>query len=414
MNKIDIFNEIIRIMGQDSSTIKDIKGPDVTVFEKQITENMTEEAFVYVVKSYLASFGIIAHVFFGTKNEPIKGFRLRKNKDRLFVTDAVASTHLVTGDEIIAINGRTIDTIYEQNKDFFVSEKEERQYLEWEYLVKHAQNITVKRDNDIKNSDIGIVSETEVIAPRFEGTFIAKGLYYLKLEDFNHEREIQAVYHQLEESLPQIDNLVIDVRVNHGGSDSLYIPLLPYLLEAGAAYPADDAYGMEILYTENNVDRRLKDFDDYLNSSFVTAETQAMLQEMAHDLKINKGKGFVPYRADNSFFNGIIGKESNLKHVYVLCDVTCGSSGDNFVEMVKKLPKVTVVGRPTLGVLDYSNCITIDFGDYYFVYPTSRSLTVDVGKGMNDCGVVPEILIEWTPEHLIKDVDLEQVISFIQ
>lgn len=173
-------------------------------------------------------------------------------------------------------------------KIFFVSEKEERQYLEWEYLVKHAQNITVKRDNDIKNSDIGIVSETEVIAPRFEGTFIAKGLYYLKLEDFNHEREIQAVYHQLEESLPQIDNLVIDVRVNHGGSDSLYIPLLPYLLEAGAAYPADDAYGMEILYTENNVDRRLKDFDDYLNSSFVTAETQAMLQEMAHDLKINK------------------------------------------------------------------------------------------------------------------------------
>jgi len=38
----------------------------------------------------------------------------------------------------------------------------------------------------------------------------------------------------------------------------------------------------------------------------------------------------------------------NPKNVYVLTDVTCGSSGDTFLQNVKKSPKVTVVGRPTM------------------------------------------------------------------
>ena len=63
------------------------------------------------------------------------------------------------------------------------------------------------------------------------------------------------------------------------------------------------------------------------------------------------------------------------------------SSGDNFVQMMKQFKKVTVVGRPTLGILDYSNCCTVDYGNYQLMFPTSRCLSLDQGKGMTDQGV---------------------------
>jgi len=79
---------------------------------------------------------------------------------------------------------------------------------------------------------------------------------------------------------------------------------------------------------------------------------------------------------------------------------------------MKKMPKVTVLGRPTMGILDYSNCCVKDFGDYKLLFPTSRDTRIDQGKGMNDRGVEPDILIPWTPEHLERDVDLEECLNY--
>ena len=53
----------------------------------------------------------------------------------------------------------------------------------------------------------------------------------------------------------------------------------------------------------------------------------------------------------------------------------------------------------------------MDFGDYEFVFPTSRSLAVDKGQGMNDKGMIPDIFIPWTPEHLEQDIDLEECLK---
>ena len=50
MKKTAIFEDVVSIMTHDSSTIKDRKGCD--------------PAFLYQVKAYLASFGVIGHVSF--------------------------------------------------------------------------------------------------------------------------------------------------------------------------------------------------------------------------------------------------------------------------------------------------------------------------------------------------------------
>ena len=64
---------------------------------------------------------------------------------------------------------------------------------------------------------------------------------------------------------------------------------------------------------------------------------------------------------------------TNKPHsVVVLSDVNCGSSGDSFVEICKKSSKVTVIGRPTKGLNDYSNLSCQKWDDGFELwYPTS-------------------------------------------
>ena len=74
MKKTAIFEDVVSIMTHDSSTIKDRKGCDPEPFREKITDDMTDDAFLYQVRSYLASFGVIGHVSFGKKKAPNKGF----------------------------------------------------------------------------------------------------------------------------------------------------------------------------------------------------------------------------------------------------------------------------------------------------------------------------------------------------
>ena len=74
MRKRAIFEDVVSIMTHDSSTIKDRKGCNPEPFREKITDDMTDDAFLYQVRSYLASFGVIGHVSFGKKRPPTKVF----------------------------------------------------------------------------------------------------------------------------------------------------------------------------------------------------------------------------------------------------------------------------------------------------------------------------------------------------
>lgn len=70
-----------------------------------------------------------------------------------------------------------------------------------------------------------------------------------------------------------------------------------------------------------------------------------------------------------------------------------------------------MLGSPTLGTLDYLNCATVDYRGFTFIYQIFGCLAIESGKGMLDKGVVLGIKIEWTPEHLVKDVDMLKVME---
>ena len=62
----------------------------------------------------------------------------------------------------------------------------------------------------------------------------------------------------------------------------------------------------------------------------------------------------------NQEIDYVINGREYPKNVYILSDDTCSSSGDTFVKNAKKSPKVTVVGRATMGIIDYFNVVKKD------------------------------------------------------
>ena len=419
MKKLELFAAVVTILQEDSSTKKEIAGADPALFRERISEDMPEAEFLYNMHAYLASFGILSHLSFYPKDKPVLGFRLRRYENALYVLEAMEGTGLQKGDRIEKLEGIPLLDYYQKHQEFFVSSSPERQYLDWSLLVKAAQSIEVVRQGELLQLTVGDVVES-FEKTGFEAYFIQPDTYYLKMENFHDEATIGALYQEALPEMARAKYVIIDVRINHGGSDSLYFPLFPYALPAGQKFKdleADEGFGMEILYTKTNVAHRLQQFESYLKDPALSPESRKMIEEFSEDLLANQDKGYLTYGEDSAdsedTFSRFVGLEEAPEKIILLADVTCGSSGDNFVDIMKKMPKVTVIGRPTLGILDYSNCCVADFGDYELLYPTSRSLAIDAGCGMTDIGVLPDIEVPWTPEHLTRDIDLEVALSYL-
>ena len=419
MKKLEIFDAVVTILQEDSSTKKDIVGADPAHFREKISEDMPEADFLYIMHSYLASFGILSHLSFYPKDKPVLGFRLRRYENALYVLDAKEGTGLQKGDRIEKLDGIPLSDYYQQHQEFFVSRSPERQYLDWGLLVKTALSLEVVRQGERMQLTVGDVVESSE-KTGFEADFIQPDTYYLKMENFHNEAAIGALYQKALPEMAQAKHVIIDVRVNHGGSDSLYFPLLTYTLPPDQTFKdleADEDFGMEILYTKTNVAHRLQQFESYLKDPALSPGSRKMIEEFSKDLLANQNKGYLVYgeESDDSedILSSFVGLEEAPEKIVLLADVTCGSSGDSFVDIMKRMPKVTVIGRPTLGILDYSNCCVADFGDYELCYPTSRSLAIDAGCGMTDIGVLPDIEVLWTPKHLERDIDLEVALDYL-
>jgi len=241
---------------------------------------------------------------------------------------------------------------------------------------------------------------------------LREDVVYLRLKDFQDEVAIHKLYADNDAILRGCKYLIIDVRDNGGGCNTAFFPLLKFCLPEGKTLrdlPAGIYDGdMEINYSERSCDSRLKMYEEYLKQD-LPEDTRTILQTMIDEARQNRGKGFIVYPSDDLELP-MTGLATPQK-VYIITDHRCGSSGDAFVDMMRKSDKVTVVGRPTLGIQDFSNCTGTAYGNFYFTYPTSRSLYLDQKIQMRNHGVPVDVYIPWTPEHLTRDVDLERVME---
>ena len=414
MKKTDIFKDIVWIMTHDSSTVKDCKGCNPQSFLEKITDDMTEQEFLYQVRTYLASFGIIGHISFHDKKSGPKGFLLRINEQEMFVEEANQDTGLQVGDRILSLDGMSLEQVALQHQNYFISLTPERRYREWADLLLMAEQVTVLRDG--QEMSITVRASQQAQKAQIFWKELESDILYLRLDNFMDEEAINRLYQECLQKIAETETLIIDVRYNNGGTDSLYFPLLHLGLEEGKGYDTLDLQddGMEILYTEGNVEQRLKDFETWLQQENISPDTVKLLEDFRNNLLQNRGKGYVRYQDDqDELFPGVKGGHYP-EQIFVLSDIYCASSGDNFVKMMKNFKKVTVIGRPTLGILDYSNCCKVDYDDYFLMFPTSRWFAIDKGKGMTDKGVLPDIEVPWTPAHFERDVDLDKCLELIE
>ena len=412
MKKLEIFEEVVDIMLHDSSTCKDITGGDVEWYRGQIREEMSEMEFLYVMQKYLATFEIKGHINFYQTNSSINlDFKVQRFQDVLFVIDVAKNSKLKVGDKIVAIDGISVNEFAKLHKEFMYGETEERQAYGWQRLLKFGKNVTAESAN----------GETQILSIGLAGEWAKKELYfckdmgnkitYMRLADFDNEEAIQKMYAENVALLDASEYLIIDVRGNGGGSDTAFFPLMKYCLPVGKKLVDTGLKmsGVEVNYTERNCKNRLELITQYRQME-LPEETLAVIELMEAELIKQKGKGFVEDTQDIDIpFAG----EEGMKHVYIITDEGCASAGDAFIEMMNASERVTTVGRPTMGIQDYSNVCMLELGEYTFIYPTTRLTDIDAGICQTKNGVPVKVYIPWTPEFLKRDVDSEKVLEMI-
>ncbi len=228
----------------------------------------------------------------------------------------------------------------------------------------------------------------------------------MKFEDFLDSEKITQFIQENHDNICSHKYMIIDVRVNHGGSDINYYPLIPYCFPKGKSIVnPNEEYGCEVNYTKHNVELRMALFKSFLNQE-ISEEMRELLEYMCTHFENKKGVGFIR-EEDSAEVELPVGKDGPEK-IVILTDYECGSAGELFVENFKSSDKVVVIGRPTAGIIDYANEATEDFGEYHFMYPTSRRCAIDHEIQLADKGVPVDMYIPWTPEMIYEDLDLKK------
>lgn len=417
MKKLEILRNIAEIMKNDAACCKDKIGGTLSEYELLIKEEMSDNDFLLAINSYLCTFGLTGHLFFKKQGHKELPFHVHRYGDVLYVTEITKNSSLSVGDKIVEIDGCSIKEFYEKYKEFFYQEPEERQTPHWNFILKFVNQIGYSRElgEHVEYWNVELF-EWDCAEPAYFFKRMNNSTVYLRMADFMDATRISSLCEENDSEIRNAKNLIIDVRRNGGGNGISYYPLLKYCLPYGKKLCeldlADDStlnYGQEILYSERNCDVRIEIIEELLQND-LSEQNQDFLKSAISELKELRGKGFVAdYEEEDIDVMG----DSYIENVFILTDESCCSAGDAFVDMFKGLPKVKVVGRATEGIQDYSNVAYALFDEYALIYPTSRLLSLDYGKGMMKKGVPVDEYIPWTPEHLKRDVELEYVMTVL-
>lgn len=412
-NYLSMFNQIVEIMKNDYAGKDEKIGWDKPeefcsqIIKLMDSNNLDDEGFYNLVDDYLSDFKD-GHVIWIANGGPMKhcGFNVRRFENSLYVIKVlVEQTNIKKGWKIVQVDGVDIETLGNMNMRKLKSDVLERQ--KWNNLICNANTVTFqfndgKRLNyDVKNYKFNRKES------KYEMKMLNENILYMCFEDFANPDSILSLMDKNQSLMEQTPHWIIDVRNNAGGSDDAYYPLLPYLFSKGETRKCDDLY---YLMTERNCDTRVELLKEYSKGWEAKEEIEKYIRLM----ETNRGKGFVKIESDlDSVMQSFNETTVNPKRVIVITDTYCGSSGDQFIYDVKQASKVTVIGRPTAGILDYSNLTSIKIDEVFqLMYPTSKMASVIEGRFTYN-GIEPDIYIPWTPKHIESDLDLKEALKVL-
>ncbi|MBM0067467.1 S41 family peptidase [Alkalicoccobacillus gibsonii] len=411
-----IARDIVHTMQHDYAGGQDKKGWDFPQTLIQGADQQTREEFVHSVRDYLLDFNDYHIQFIDTsihkeaKKDP--GFRVRRYQDHLIVTDILGDTFLEKGMSIYSLGGHSVTELLKIHQRMLHESQAERE--NWlPVLLRYSYGEIIDKEGAQKSFTYQLV-ERSIAQPSYTLESVSEETLLLTFSDFANPDAIMTLVLEHQEQLTQAENWIIDVRNNGGGSDSSFYPLMPFLMpEEGVELRGPED---RMLYhcTEANAERALRDLSLDLEQ-VEDPNARLFLETYQDQWSRHRGKGFVEFKFDAFLPDTFIKGTEYPKSVVVLTDVECASSGESFVELCKKSPKVTVIGRPTLGVNDYTNLVSQEWDEGYVLhYPSSKLARVDDGLGMTGKGIEPHVYIPWTPKHVEVDVDLNNALERLE
>lgn len=416
-----IFKEIVQIMHNDYSGYEDKKGWDnpnyflQKIKELMVSKKLTKDLFNEIVKDYLLDFKD-QHIYFEQYNSTNielkdRGFRVRRFENKLYVTEVRGESRVKRGMFFKSLGGYSIPELAELHKRMICESSVEREnWLPILSLYSYGELVDL-------NGDLSMFSmkfyEKSPYTPIYTVKSLKENLLLITITDFMDSQAILNMLKEHHQLLEITEHWIINVRTNYGGSDASFYPLLPYILPEEGIDLSDSEEKMLFNCTEANTKRQLAELDKDIEET-KDEQTLIFLNVFRKEWARNNGKGFVEFNFEKLFPSPIIKGKKTPKNIIILTDCMCGSSGDSFIEICKQSSKVTVIGRPTKGLNDYTNLTSMKWdNEFELMYPTSRLSRIDKGQGMSGKGIEPHIYIPWSPNHLEDDIDLNFAISVL-
>lgn len=334
------------------------------------------------------------------------GFFARRSGDHLVVTDVFEDDRLSPGDVIMEINRQSPARLKElQQKNFFYSDEPEREI--WHGLLKMADHMLVRKcDGETVDLPLKRFPRTDTTHPG-KVQELDDGVVYFDPGTFDGSAAVTAaVNHSL---LTGCKKLIIDLRRCSGDSDEDIIALLPYVVSGTANYETVLAQEPVLTnYTAKNCACVWYPVQQWMDENGHDDELAAFVEE----IKAKSGTGWQEEPCDR--WDGFEGEFVGLapEKVILLTDTWCENAAEAFAEIAAKQPNVTVVGRPTMGTLDYSNFVSKELDEgYTLTWPISKRKSVITGGGIKGKGLPVDIYIPFTAEEAVEDIILEEAIK---
>ena len=187
--------------------------------------------------------------------------------------------------------------------------------------------------------------------------------------------------------------LVIDMRDCTGGVEQAAYPLLDWLFDEPTTL--ETLIGTQQVltnYSTGACKARIAQFTQLkaLIEAQGAGDTTAWLDQGLQAAQESMGKGFVEESLAPAQLD--IAAAPAGQHVFLLTSERTADAAEWLAGVAKKSPRATQVGQATRGTLDYSNPVTLAFGDrFVFTYPMTKTVEAAQGQGIRSTGILPGI-----------------------
>lgn len=200
--------------------------------------------------------------------------------------------------------------------------------------------------------------------------------------------------------------LVIDVRACTGGIEQAAYPLLDWLFDEPTTLEALIGTQQVLTnYSTGACKARIQQFTQLktLLEAQGAGDTTAWLDQGLQAAQESMGKGFVEESLAPAQLD--IAAAPAGQHVFLLTSERTADAAEWLASVARKSPRATQVGQATRGTLDYSNPVTLTFGNrFVFTYPMTKTVEAAQGKGIRGTGITPDVACQ-AEEALAKALE---------